>query len=302
MTDLAGLAALAERAAAAAAAVHAREPGQVRAKAAPGDLVTAVDVAAERQARDVIRAERPDDAIVAEEGGRQPGSTGVTWFVDGLDGTANFVRGYPAHAVLVGVEIDGEPAVGVVHDTAAGSVYRAVDGGPATRDGQPLAVAPPRPLGEAVVATGFGFDRPHRQRQARVLAALLPDVGDVRRSGSPALDLCRVAAGQVDGYYEIGLGPWDHAAGRVIVAAAGGLVEVLACDPWPGPLVVAGPAPTVEALLGRLAGAGVPLLPSAPDPVATVAAGYDRLAARYDEWAGRIVDEHRDRLLDRLER
>lgn len=112
MTDLAGLAALAERAAAAAAAVHAREPGQVRAKAAPGDLVTAVDVAAERQARDVIRAERPDDAIVAEEGGRQPGSTGVTWFVDGLDGTANFVRGYPAHAVSVGAEVDGRPAVG----------------------------------------------------------------------------------------------------------------------------------------------------------------------------------------------
>ncbi len=301
MIDLGALADLAEEAVAAGAAVHATPPAEVQAKGAPGDLVTPVDVEAERRACEVIRAERRHDAIVAEERGKRAGTSGVTWFVDGLDGTANFVRGYPAHAVSVGVEVNGEPAVGVVHDTATGAVYRAAAGAAATRDGRRLGVASPRPLGESVIATGFGFDRPHRERQVRVLAALLPDLADVRRSGSPALDLCRVAAGEVDGCYEIGLGPWDYAAGRVIVEAAGGRVEVLACDPWPGPLVVAGPASTVEALLDLLAAAGVPMRSGPHDPVATVAAGYDRLAGRYDGWAGAIEGNERGRLLDWLE-
>ncbi len=112
MTDLDALADLAVRAAAAGAAVHAAGPGAVHSKSEPGDLVTDVDVEAERRACEVIRAERLDDGVVAEEGGRRPGSTGVTWYVDGLDGTANFVRGYPAHAVSVGAEVDGRPAVG----------------------------------------------------------------------------------------------------------------------------------------------------------------------------------------------
>ncbi len=301
MTGVAELADLALAAAAAAAAKHAERVAGVQFKASPGDLVTSVDLAAEQAAVAAIRAARPGDAIVGEESGGAAAVAGITWYVDGLDGTANWVRGYPAHAVSVGATSDGRPAAGAVVDTAQGVTYRGAVGEGATRDGAPLAVAAPRPLDAAVIGTGFAPDRLHRARQADVLAAILPAVGDVRRSGSPALDLAAVAAGELDGYFEIGLGPWDYAAGRVLVEAAGGRVEVVDCAPWRGPLVVAGPVAIVDALVARLAAAGVPMGGASVDPVATVVAGYDRLASRYDAWAGQVTPDHRGHVLDWLD-
>ena len=250
---------VARHAAGVAAAVHRRarqSTFDVETKQSPVDLVTAIDREAERQLVDAIRHARPDDAILGEEGSDLPGSSGVCWVLDPLDGTTNFVYGYPAHAVAVGVEIDGTRRLGVVHDTYHERVYTGVVGVGAACDGRPIAARTESVLSRALIGTGFLPRFEVREKQGDVLRRLLPLVRDVRRSGCPALDLCAVAAGMLDGFYESGLGRWDIVAGASIAEAAGATVVELQTTHLPNPLVVAANAQLLKTLLEALTEAG----------------------------------------------
>ena len=241
-----------------AAAIHreGRERGfEVSEKSSVADLVTDVDTTAERAIVEGILAERPDDAILGEEGTDRPGTTGVRWVIDPLDGTANYVRGNPGYCVSIGVEVDGEPAVGVVVDSL-GVRTEGVHGVGAVRNGRPVRPSDRQDLAASVLATGFGYDPEARARQAKVAAVVLPRVADIRRAGSAAWDLVAAATGQVDAYYEVGLAPWDLCGGRVIVEAAGGLVRTFA-QPNGEELVVASPPQLLEPLLELLAEGGL---------------------------------------------
>lgn len=257
--DVVALVRLATAAARAGVQVHRAGLGrvhEVRAKTTPTDVVTEVDHQAERAIVEVITTARPEDAVLAEEATVRDGRTGVRWIVDPLDGTTNYLYGYPAFAVSIGIEIDGTLVAGVVHDSARDRVYAGIVGEGAACDGAPIRVRDPAELATALVATGFQPQRERRAWQARVLAELLPQVRDVRRGGAAAIDLCGVASGQLDAFYEAGLAEWDTAAGAAIVRAAGGVVRLLDRPRPPSPLLVAAGGRLVDALLDRLARAG----------------------------------------------
>ncbi|WP_413601476.1 inositol monophosphatase family protein [Curtobacterium sp. Curtsp57] len=194
------------------------------------DVVTAADREVEALVHDRIRAARPDDGFFGEETGGADGTSGITWVVDPIDGTVNYLYGSPQYAVSIGVvRGDPDPAVwepiaGVVIAPATGDVFRAVAGEPATRNGTVLTVGEPASLGETLVATGFGYTADRRREQVAVLTGLLGEVRDIRRGGSAALDCCSVAAGVVDAYYERGINPWDMAGGSIVAASAGAVV------------------------------------------------------------------------------
>ena len=175
--------------------------------------------------------------------------------IDPLDGTASYVRGYPGYAVSIGVEVDGEPALGVVID-ALGRTTEGIAGRGATRDGRAVTPSTVDDLEHAVLATGFGYEPAKRVVEAEVLEAVIGRVADVRRSGSAAMDLCAVATGEVDAYYELHLAPWDIAAGRVIVEAAGGVFRQLS-QPDEETLTVASPGGLLGPLLELLRFAGL---------------------------------------------
>jgi myo-inositol-1(or 4)-monophosphatase len=202
-------------------------------------MVSDADRAAEEAISALLRAERPDDGLLGEEGLSAPGSSGRRWVVDPLDGTTNYLYRYRAWAVSVALEDSDGALLGVVHDALNGETFRASRGGGAELNGAPIRVRDTGDLGRALVATGFGYDPDVRRGQAEVLLRLLPHVRDVRRAGAAALDLCHVAAGRLDGYYERGINHWDWAAGALIVTEAGGRVVPLAGG-RPG-LAAAGP-------------------------------------------------------------
>jgi myo-inositol-1(or 4)-monophosphatase len=219
----------------------------VDAKSSPTDLVTEVDRASERWLADELARLRPDDALLGEEGADRPGGSGVRWVVDPIDGTVNFLYGLRPYAVSVAAERDGRVVAGAVHDPTSGETYGAVLGGGAFLDGAPIGgrwLA--ADLSTAVVATGFGYDAGVRAGQGQVLAALLPRVGNVRRLGSAALDLCYVAAGRLDAYYEHGLKDWDRAAGLLVATEAGAVVGGLRGRPPGDVTMAASPAVAVE--------------------------------------------------------
>lgn len=227
----------------------------VSAKSSATDLVTEVDRASERWLVGELAARRPDDAILGEEGGGRPGTSGVRWVLDPIDGTVNFVLGLPQYAVSVAVEVDGRVVAGAVGNPPTGETFHARLGGGAFLGSAPLAGPRPIPLDRAVVATGFAYDARVRRRQGEVVAPLLPRVADVRRLGSAALDLCFLAAGRVDAYYEAGLNLWDHAAGGLVAAEAGCVASGLRGRPPSSELyAAAGPdlAPDFFALLEEL--------------------------------------------------
>ena len=259
MRDLAALVVLAVQAARAAARVHRDGLGrvqQVDVKSSPTDVVTEVDREAERVIVDTILAVRPDDAILGEEATDRTGRTAVRWIVDPLDGTTNYLYRYPAFGVSIGIEVDGEIAAGVVHDSARDRVYTGIVGAGAACNGAPIRVRDDATLATALVATGFQPIPARRSWQGEVLARLLPRIRDVRRGGSAAIDLCGVASGQLDAFYEAGLAEWDMAAGTAIVRAAGGIVTMLKRAAPPTPLLVAGGPRLVEPLLDLLREAG----------------------------------------------
>ncbi|HET9093411.1 MAG TPA: inositol monophosphatase family protein [Acidimicrobiales bacterium] len=218
------------------------------------DLVTEADRASEQLIVERLRANRPDDAILAEEGASRDGTSGLTWVVDPLDGTINFVYGFPAFCVSIACVAGGERLVGVVLDPVRHEVFRARLGGGATRNGAPLRIEEGPPLSEALVATGFGYAAERRRSQAELLETVLPEVRDIRRAGAAALDLCWLASGRVNAYFEAGLAPWDLAGGALVVTEAGGVVELLEGIVPGAATVVAGPRRLegeLAALLGR---------------------------------------------------
>jgi myo-inositol-1(or 4)-monophosphatase len=185
------------------------------------DLVTEHDRAAEGLLVDALRTRRPGDAIIGEEGAARVGTSGLTWYLDPIDGTTNFVHDHPMWATSVAVSDDDGMLAGAVYAPASGELFTAARGAGATLDGRALTASSLDDLGLALVATGFSYHPAIRARQGRQLAEIAGQVGDVRRGGSAALDLCYVAAGRVDCYYEGGLNIWDTAAGELIAREAG---------------------------------------------------------------------------------
>jgi myo-inositol-1(or 4)-monophosphatase len=199
----------------------------------PGDWVSDTDVASERAVRVVLQGAAPDIPVVGEEEGGEHGDR--YWLVDPLDGTTNFVHGLPFFAVAIALAWKQVPVVGVVHAPALGDTFAAATGLGATRNGRPLAVSATRELADALLVTGFSYNRNEAGRDDNVqrLAAVLPHCRDLRRLGSAALDLCLVGAGTFDAYWELYLEPYDVAAGAVVVQEAGGRVtDLLGGDQW----------------------------------------------------------------------
>jgi len=201
-----------------------RERGGVTAadtKSTATDVVTEFDRAAEALIVGGLRAARPDDAIVGEEGTDHEGTTGVRWCIDPIDGTTNFLYGLPGYAVSIGAGTDDGGQAGAVYIPATDELFTATAGGGATLNGRPIACSTTTDLALALVATGFSYQPARREAQARRLVSLLPRVRDVRRFGAASVDLCYVAAGRFDVYFEEWLNPWDIAAGELIAREAG---------------------------------------------------------------------------------
>jgi myo-inositol-1(or 4)-monophosphatase len=223
----------------------------VATKSTSTDMVSEVDHESEALIVARILAARPGDAVLGEEGGERPGSSGVRWIVDPLDGTTNYLYGIPSYAVSIGCEVDGTVVAGAVYDAAHDALYSAALGRGAFRDGEPIRVSTQTALGRALIGTGFAYESSFRAEQAALLGRIIGQVRDVRRSGSAALDLCAVACGRLDAYYET-LMPWDLVAGALIVEEAGGRTGFLeVVRGRPEAIVAASPNlyPKLEALL-----------------------------------------------------
>ena len=199
-------------------------------KSSDVDPVTEVDTATEEFIATTIRTQRPGDGIFGEEGANVESTSGVTWIVDPIDGTVNFLYGVPDFAVSIGAEYQGRLVAGAVVNVARGRTYAAAAGQGAMVTGpygkaHTLHFAHTKNPALALVATGFGYDAQRRAAQAELLTKLLPQVRDIRRIGAAALDLCRVAEGTVDAYFEHGINAWDFAAGAIIAREAGAVVH-----------------------------------------------------------------------------
>ena len=227
-------------------------PDVVHTKSSPTDVVTQMDQAAERLIIERIRAVRPDDGFLGEEGGTRAGASAVRWVVDPIDGTVNYLYDLPDWAVSIAAEVDGVTVAAAVDMPRRGETYTAVRGGGArlhTASGtRELRCNAGVPLERALVATGFGYAAGRRAHQAEVLTGVLPNVRDIRRGGSCCVDLCSLAAGRVDAYYERGVQAWDIAAGALLVQEAGGRVEGLDGAPAGPELTIAGGPGVFEAL------------------------------------------------------
>jgi myo-inositol-1(or 4)-monophosphatase len=227
------------------------------------DVVTEADREVERLIRGRLADARPDDGILGEEGGASSGTSGLTWVVDPIDGTTNYLYGIPQYAVSIAV-VEGDPdpltwmdVVGVVHNPASGELYSAAVGQGATLGDVPIHVAPNVPLGEALIGTGFAYASEMRGIQGAIVTALLPKVRDIRRLGTASLDLCFVAAGRLNAYFERTLSPWDHAAGAIVAREAGAVVKGLG-DAAPSRDFILAAEPALAALIeGELTAIGV---------------------------------------------
>ncbi len=224
-------------------------PEVIDTKSSPTDVVTEMDRRSEAVITGRIREVRPGDTVLGEEGGQTAGDflpdeagagdraapagpSRVRWVVDPLDGTVNYLYGLPDWAVSIAAEVDGAVVAGVVEVPRSGETFTAVAGQGAWlhRGGSAIALRCTSgvPLSQALVGTGFGYDSGRRQVQGEIIAALLPHVRDIRRGGSAAVDLCSVAAGRMDAFFERGLNYWDYAAGGLIAREAGARVGGLA--------------------------------------------------------------------------
>jgi len=229
----------------------------VRAKSTPTDPVTVVDTETERLLRDRLALRRPGEHVLGEEEGGSPaGRDGeLTWVLDPIDGTVNFVYGIETYAVSVAVQRDGASVAGAVANVPTGEIYSAAVGHGAhlAHHGvsTPLRCSAAAELSMSLVGTGFSYAPEQRIRQAEILTKVLPAVRDVRRFGSCALDLCMVAAGRLDAYYEDGVHVWDWAAGALIAAEAGATLR-LPREPAGGPGLIVASAPAIADALGAV--------------------------------------------------
>jgi myo-inositol-1(or 4)-monophosphatase len=228
-------------------------------KSSPVDIVTEADRETERLIRDALAQARPHDGFLGEESGAEVGSSGLTWVVDPIDGTVNYLYGIPHYAVSIAV-VEGEPdpltwsaLAGCVVNPASGEVFTASLGGGAFLGDRRLEVPGPVPLAEALVGTGFAYDSGVRGEQGVLVASLLPLVRDIRRLGTASLDLCFVASGRLDAYFERMLSPWDHAAGALIAREAGAVVKGRGDAAPSRELVLAGRPDVAVALEAKLA-------------------------------------------------
>lgn len=208
--------------------------GAVQTKSTETDVVTAGDRAAERLVRERLAQLRPDDAVLGEEEGGQADLSGLRWVIDPIDGTVNYLYGYPWYAVSLAAQLDGVSIAGAVVEPVSGRVWSAARGGGADVDGTPLRASNCDRLDLALVGTGFAYDVRRRSAQAAAVGRLLGEVRDLRRSGVASLDLCAVAAGWLDAFYEVGLKRWDWAAGVLIAEEAGATVRLPTAEPTDG--------------------------------------------------------------------
>jgi myo-inositol-1(or 4)-monophosphatase len=223
-------------------------------KSSAVDVVTHADRETEVFIRAAIAKARPNDGFFGEESAGTLGTSGLTWVVDPIDGTVNYLYGIPQYAVSIAV-VEGEAdphswtaLAGVVFNPASGEIFSASLGGGAYLGDKKLAVNRNVPLGQALVSTGFSYEADVRVKQAKVILGFIASVRDIRRGGSAALDLCSVAAGRVDVYAERGLNPWDHAAGALIAAEAGATVSGFGERAGSIDFLIAGDAPLVAEL------------------------------------------------------
>lgn len=235
----------------------------LRSKSSPTDPVTEADEAAEEAIRSVLLEASSGSTILGEEGGATSGAGELRWVIDPLDGTVNYLYGYPQWCISIGVDDSLGPAAGLVLDVARGEEFSAVRGGPPMLDGVPFERTPVHspgdgdPLEGVLLATGFHYETASRVAQARAFAGLIPRVRDIRRAGSAALDLCWTAIGRVDAYGEHGVHEWDIAAGALICVAAGLDVSLMPeCDGRPVG-VIAGEPRVVAELAEAWGGAGL---------------------------------------------
>jgi myo-inositol-1(or 4)-monophosphatase len=235
---------------------HFQKPRHIAYKGGPTDLVTEMDARAEALIVDRLQRAFPDDAVLAEERGAAAGRSGRRWLIDPLDGTTNYAHGLPIFAVSIALEQEGRVAVGVAYDPSREELYMAERGAGATLNGAPLAVSATPTLDESLLVTGFPYDiREAPDTNLPEYAAFAVRSRAVRRLGSAVLDLAYVAAGRFDGYWELRLGPWDVAAGALLVQEASGRVTDLRGGPLDldTPQVVASNGLIHAELLGVLA-------------------------------------------------
>lgn len=217
-------------------------------KSSVTDVVTRADLASERLIRERILAVRPTDGFIGEEGRDVVSSSGVTWVADPIDGTVNYLYGIPYYAVSIAAQVEGTSVAAVVRAPALGKEYRAVRGGGACVNDREAGCSSTGDWESALVATGFGYEASVRESQARATAALLPQVRDIRRLGSCALDICAVATGAIDAYVESGPHLWDHAAASLIAQEAGARFELVASTTGRD-LLVCAPASSFDTFL-----------------------------------------------------
>lgn len=225
-------------------------------KSSAVDVVTEMDIASEKLITGLLAEARPEDGVLGEEGASVEGTSGVQWVIDPLDGTVNYLYGLPSWAVSIAARLDGETVVGVVYAPMRGETYRAVLGEGAHVNERPTRVRPAPEFAQALVGTGFGYLAERRARQAEVIRHLVPEVRDIRRGGSAAIDLCDVALGRLDAYYERGLHPWDYAAGDLVAREAGALTGGRPGEPVSPELTLAAPPGLFEPLQARLEALG----------------------------------------------
>jgi myo-inositol-1(or 4)-monophosphatase len=238
-----GLEQIAIHAATAAAAIVRASYGSataLRSKSSPTDIVTQTDVDSETLVRSLLSAATPDAGLLGEEGGGTHPGQPLQWIIDPLDGTINFLYGVPIFSVSIAAAVQGDVVAGAVIDVLQNEVFSAHRGGGARLDGQPISVESSDGLAKSLIATGFSYRTALREQQGAIVHRLLPQVRDVRCFGSAALELCWVACGRLNGYYERDIKLWDYAAGALIATEAGATIE-LPCPENADLVVVAEP-------------------------------------------------------------
>ena len=220
------LLALAQQTVAAAGALLIARPDSfdINEKSSARDFATQMDHASEELIVKALLSARPGDGIIGEEGAHRASTSGITWVIDPIDGTVNYFYNLPGWNISIAAKNDEGVLIGVVSAPTLNSVWHATRGGGAFLNGKKIHCSNAEDLKESLIATGFSYDFEERIRQGEKIASLIPRVRDIRRNGAAAVDLCHVASGAVDGYFETGLKEWDLAAGGLIAKEAGAVI------------------------------------------------------------------------------